>query len=210
MKKVTLGLIALIGMIPPCLSFAGVEEDARIAQKTSENKFLRNYRAALEKTKGLESKLAQETLSEEGKAAFEANLGSAGVLTEVGSGMSPELLGVVGEHMANLGERVVTVGKPLCDAIQNAVNKVLTQARASVVVIPEGYLPAVDQKGNVIQPLKLGKKVDSFVTSRFPVTRAEWLEVMGDMPAGVPQKKRKTWKNCPLCPVTHVVWGKFG
>jgi hypothetical protein len=46
--------------------------------------------------------------------------------------------------------------------------------------------------------------VPPFETSRYPVTRKIWVDLMGEESLHVDLKD--TWRECPDCPITHVTW----
>lgn len=65
--------------------------------------------------------------------------------------------------------------------------------------IPGGYLP-----GN--GPGGVGRRVEAFEVSRYPVTRGLWERVMGSVPISVPKAERADWSECPDYPMTYVAW----
>lgn len=75
----------------------------------------------------------------------------------------------------------------------------LAELDRQFVKVPAGDLPARYSKTPKIH-------MNAFETTRYPVTRALWNEVMGNMPAHVPQNERATWDQCPDCPMTYVAY----
>lgn len=71
------------------------------------------------------------------------------------------------------------------------------------VKIPAGNLPAPNGPNG---PGGVGRRVEPFETSRYPVTREFWEKVMGSVPISIPRKARAKWSECPKCPMTYVAW----
>ena len=93
----------------------------------------------------------------------------------------------------------------LAVARKNLPNKkqlFLNELARQFVKIPAGFLPPEDSKKEKIP-------VEAFETTRYPVTRAFWQEVMGDMPPHVPKEEKAAWNQCPDCPVTHVAYEEY-
>jgi formylglycine-generating enzyme required for sulfatase activity len=70
---------------------------------------------------------------------------------------------------------------------------------AQFVKIPRVTLPASDEYPG-------GLSVFPFETSRYPVTRQIWVDIMGEESLDPYLKEHWNWKECPDCPITIVAW----
>lgn len=82
----------------------------------------------------------------------------------------------------------------------------LTELDRQFVKIPEGL---VRSKWDYDRHRWEKKPVKAFETTRYPVTRAFWKEVMGKIPSHVPDDQRESWGSCPDCPVTDVTYFEY-
>lgn len=82
---------------------------------------------------------------------------------------------------------------------------ILMRFQNQFVEIPAGYLPALNNQGDVRFPRQEGIHVPRFEANPYPITREIWNEIMGGKPSHAPETPDE-WISQPHIPVTHVAW----